>query len=155
MKEMSIAMQQQMQSSSKEQMEEDEKMLRQILDNLISYSFDQESLLYDFKNLNNFNFDFPNKLKEQYVLKNHFSHVDDSLFALSLRVPKLSEIINKEISDVHFNIDKALNRFSDQKIYLGVSNQQYALTAANNLANLLSDVLKNMQKEIKKSKMLK
>jgi len=153
MKEMSNAMQQQMQSSSKEQMEEDEKMLRQILDNLISYSFDQESLLYDFKNLNNFNFDFPNKLKEQYVLKNHFSHVDDSLFALSLRVPKLSEIINKEISDVHFNIDKALNRFSDQKIYLGVSNQQYALTAANNLANLLSDVLKNMQNEMNQMKM--
>ncbi len=34
MKEMSAAMQQQMQKSSGEQMEEDEKTLRQILDNL-------------------------------------------------------------------------------------------------------------------------
>jgi len=152
MKEMSAAMQQQMQSSSEEQMEEDEKMLRQILDNLLTYSFDQESLLEDFKKLNNSNFEFPEKLKKQYILKDHFSHIDDSLFALSLRVPKLSEMINNEISEVHFNINKALDRFADQKIYLGVSNQQYALTSANNLANLLSDVLKNMQDQLNKIK---
>jgi len=153
MKEMSAAMQQQMQESSGEQMEEDEKMLRQILDNLISYSFDQESLLDDFKKLNNSNFEFPEKLKKQYILKDHFSHIDDSLFALSLRVPKLSEMINNEISEVHFNINKSLERFADQKIYLGVSNQQYALTSANNLANLLSDVLKSMQDQLNKMKM--
>jgi len=153
MKEMSAAMQMQMQSSSGEQMEEDEKTLRQILDNLISYSFDQENLLTDFKKLNRSNYEFPEKLKKQHILKEHFSHVDDSLFALSLRVPKLSEMINNEISDVHFNINKALDRFADQKIYLGVANQQYALTAANNLANLLSDVLKSMQDQLNQMKM--
>jgi len=153
MKKMSAAMQKQMQSSSSDQIEEDEKMLRQILDNLISYSFDQESLLNEFKKLNNSNFEFPEKLKKQHILKDHFSHIDDSLFALSLRVPKLSEMINNEISEVHFNIDKALNRFADHKIYLGASNQQYALTSANNLANLLSDVLKSMQDQINKMKM--
>jgi len=153
MKEMSAAMQQQMQSSSGEEMEEDVKMLRQILDNLLSYSFDQESLLTDFKNLNNSNYEFPKKLKKQHVLKEHFSHVDDSLFALSLRVPKLSEMINNEISEVHFNINKALDRFADQKIYMGVANQQYALTAANNLANLLSDVLISMQDQLNQMKM--
>ena len=94
-----------------------------------------------------------NKLKKQHILKDHFSHIDDSLFALSLRVPKLSEMINNEISEVHFNVDKALERFADQKIYLGISNQQYALTSANNLANLLSDVLKNMQDQLNQMKM--
>jgi len=148
MKEMSAAMQKQMQESSGEEMEEDAKMLRQILDNLITYSFDQESLLIAFKKLNNSNFEFPEKLKKQYILKDHFSHIDDSLFALSLRVPKLSEIINNEITEVHFNINKSLERFADQKIYLGVSNQQYALTSANNLANLLGNVLQNMQDQL-------
>ena len=62
-------------------------------------------------------------------------------------------MINNEISEVHFNINKALDRFADQKIYLGVSNQQYALTSANNLANFLSDVLKNMQDQLNKMKM--
>jgi hypothetical protein len=152
MKEMSDAMQLQMQSSSSEQLEEDEKMLRQILDNLISYSFDQENLLYDFKNLNNSNFEFTEKLKYQYTLKDHFNHIDDSLFVLSLRIPKLSENINLEISNVHSNLNKSLERFADQKIYLGVSNQQYALTAANNLANLLSSVLQSLQNDLNKMK---
>jgi hypothetical protein len=146
---MSNAMQQKMQSSSSEQLEEDEKTLRQILDNLITYSFDQEKLLIDFKTIQNKQFDFPNKLKEQHVLKTHFNHIDDSLFALSLRVPKISDVIMNELTEVHFNLDKALERFADQKIYLGVSNQQYALTSANNLANLLGDILKSMQDQLK------
>ena len=49
-----------------------------------------------------------------------------------------NHIIMKELTEVHFNIDKALERFSDHNIYLAVSNQQYALTSANNLANLLA-----------------
>lgn len=148
MKEMSNAMQMKMQSSSGDQLEEDEKTLRQILDNLITYSFDQENLLLEFRTIQNKQFDFPNKLKQQHVLKEHFSHIDDSLFALSLRVPKISDVIMKELTEVHFNIDKALERFADQKIYLGVSNQQYALTSANNLANLLGDILKSMQDQL-------
>ena len=39
-------------------MEEDEKMLRQILDNLITYSFDQENLLKSVKKLNRSNLNF-------------------------------------------------------------------------------------------------
>lgn len=148
MKEMSQSMQMQMQGSSREEMEEDEKTLRQILDNLITYSFDQENLLDDFKNLNDNNYSFPKKLKEQYILKDHFKHVDDSLFALSLRLPQISELITKEVTDVHFNIDKSLERFSDQKIYLGIANQQYALTAANNLANYLGEILNSMQNQM-------
>ncbi|MGB0973696.1 MAG: hypothetical protein ACPGU9_01780 [Flavobacteriaceae bacterium] len=148
MQDMSQAMQMSMQSSSSEQLEEDEQTLRQILDNLITFSFDQEHLLLYFKNIQNRQFDFPNKLKQQHVLKEHFKHIDDSLFALSLRVPKISETILNELSEAHFNIDKSLERFADQKIYLGVSNQQYALTSANNLANLLGDILKSMQDQL-------
>ncbi|MFD0964650.1 DUF4175 family protein [Pseudofulvibacter geojedonensis] len=148
MQEMSMNMQQQMQSSSDQQQEEDIHMLRQILDNLIHYSFDQENLLEVFKDINTSSLDFPNKLKKQYILKENFQHIDDSLFALSLRQPKIAEVITKEITDVHFNIDKSLERFADLKIYLGRSNQQYALTAANNLANLLSDILNQMQEQM-------
>ncbi len=144
MQKMSMSMRQQSSSSSEEELDEDIKMLRQILDNLISFSFDQESLLDQVKNLES-NFSMPEKLKKQHILKDHFKHIDDSLFALSLRQPKISEIINKEITEVHFNINKALERFADVKNYLGVTNQQYALTAANNLANFLSTVLDAMQ----------
>jgi len=152
LQQMSMSMRKQQQSSSEEQMDEDIKMLRQILDNLLKYSFNQESLMDQIKNLDS-NFSMPEKLKKQHVLKDNFKHIDDSLFALSLRQPKLSEMINKEVTDVHFNINKALARFADVKTYLGVTNQQYALTAANNLANFLSTVLDAMENAAKSTGM--
>src|SRR5690606_9047637 len=69
----------------------------------------------------------------------------DSLFALSLRQPKLSEFVNKEISEVFYNIDKSLDQFSENNIYQGLSNQQYTITSANNLADFLSNVMDSMQ----------
>merc|ERR1712137_1493408 len=72
----------------------------------------------------------------------------DSLFAISLRQPDFSEQINKEINDVYFNIDKALAQLSENQLYQGASSQQYALTSANNLANLLSAALDNMQMQM-------
>ena len=44
-------MQEQMASGEMEQMEEDVEMLRQILDNLLAYSFSQEEVMKQFKNL--------------------------------------------------------------------------------------------------------
>jgi hypothetical protein len=148
MKDLSSSLEMQIKNSSVNQLKEDEKMLRQILDNLICYSFEQEFLINDFKSLDISNFNFSNRLKKQYTLKEHFNHIDDSLFSLSLRNPKLSNLITAEINSIHFNIDKSLSRFSDQKTYLGISNQQYALTSTNNLANLLSKVLQSIQDDL-------
>ncbi|GAL65334.1 liver stage antigen putative [Jejuia pallidilutea] len=73
------------------------------------------------------------------------------MFALSLRQPKLSEDVNKQISEVYFNIDKALERLAENQVYQGVSNQQFAITATNNLADMLSDILDNMQESMSMS----
>ncbi|MCX7551303.1 DUF4175 family protein [Xanthomarina sp. F2636L] len=128
-----------------EQMQEDIAMLRQILDNLILFSLDQEVLMNQFKTIEVNHNKYATYLKKQYTLKEHFSHIDDSLFALSLRQPKLSEFVNKEISEVFYNIDKSLDQFSENNIFQGVSNQQYTITSANNLADFLSNVMDSMQ----------
>ena len=47
-----------------------------------------------------------------------------------------------------FNIDKSLNLFADIQISKGLAAQQYSLTASNNLANLLSNVLSSMEMEL-------
>lgn len=128
-----------------EQMQEDIEMLRQILDNLIVFSLDQEALMNQFKVIEVNHNKYATYLRKQYTLKEHFSHIDDSLFALSLRQPKLSEFVNKEISEVFYNIDKSLDQFSENNIFQGVSNQQYTITAANNLADFLSNIMNSMQ----------
>jgi hypothetical protein len=151
MKKMSEQMQGAMQSSGGEQMQEDVEMLRQVLDNLVLFSFDQESLMNQFSSIEENNNNYAKYLKKQNSLREHFEHIDDSLFALSLRQPKLSEQVNKEITDVYYNIDKSLNLFAQNQLYQGISNQQFSITAANNLANLLSDVLDNMQEQMNMS----
>lgn len=141
---MSQSMALDMQGGEKEQLEEDVEMMRQILDNLVAYSFSQESTMKVFKdNINAAN--FSKQIKKQQDLKIQFKHVDDSLFAMSLRNPKIGEKITNEIGKVYYNIDKSLESFTENQINRGASNQQFALTSANNLANMLSDVLNSMQ----------
>ena len=145
MKEMSMKMQAQMGMSSKEALQEDIEMLRQILDNLVLFSFDEEKLMKQFKSIEVNHNEYATYLKKQKDLRTHFEHVDDSLFAMSLRQPKISEEVNKEISEVYFNIDKALAELAENNLYRGVSSQQYTVTAANNLANFLSNALDQLQ----------
>jgi hypothetical protein len=152
MKSLSEQMQRAMQAGGGQQMQEDVEMLRQILDNLLLFSFEQESLMKQFGSVEESHNKFASFLKKQNSLREHFEHVDDSLFALSLRQPKLSEEVNKQITEVYYNIDKALSNFSENQLYQGISNQQFTITAANNLANFLSDVLDNMQENLSMSK---
>ena len=151
MKQMSEQMSQMMMGAGGDQMSEDIDMLRQILDNLVLFSFDQEALMEKFNSIEINHKEYAKSLIKQQGLREHFEHVDDSLFALSLRNPKISEKINKEITEAFFNIDKSLNEFSENRIYQGVAAQQYTVTAANALASYLSDVLDNMQMQMNPS----
>jgi hypothetical protein len=145
MKEMSMKMEQSMEGAEKEQLEEDVKMLRQILDNLLAYSLSQEDVMLQFKGLKIGSPSFNKNIKIQQNLKQEFKHVDDSLFAMSLRNPKIAEDVTKEIGNVQYNIDKSLETLSDSQIPKGLSHQQYAISAANKLADMLSETLSNMQ----------
>ncbi len=151
MKQMSAQMQQAMQSGGAEQMSEDIDMLRQVLDNLVLYSFDQEDVMEKFKSIQVNHNEYAKHLIKQQNLREHFEHVDDSLFALSLRQPMLSEKINKEITEVFFNIDKSMEQLAENRLYQGVAAQQYAVTSANTLASLLSDMLDNMESQMNPS----
>lgn len=141
-------MKDQMQASGQESLQEDATMLRQILDNLLVFSLNQESLMQRIGMLKESKTNLSVYLKQQNDLKLVFEHVDDSLFTLSLRQPKLSEQINNDVNDVYYNIDKALKEFAENRTYQGVSYQQYALTATNSLADYLSNVLDNMQERL-------
>jgi hypothetical protein len=134
-----------------DQASEDIDTLRQILENLLLYSFDQESLMGTFQNVDINNSNYGKYIIEQSNLREHFEHIDDSLFSLSLRQPKISERVNSQITDVYFNMDKALGQLAENKIYQGVASQQYAITASNELASFLSDVLDNMEMSMNSS----
>ncbi|CAM4180942.1 MULTISPECIES: DUF4175 family protein [Flavobacterium] len=145
MKEMGQKMAASMSSGSQEQMEEDAKVLRQILDNLLSFSFDEEDLLDITKKSNTKSVHFSKILKKQQDLKIQFKHIDDSLFAVSLRNPMISEKILNEVGEIHYNLDKSLSTLSENMINKGTSHQHYILNSANKLADFLSNVRDDMQ----------
>jgi len=150
MKQMSEALQQSTKSGDNSSMAEDAEMLRQILDNLVIFSFKQEAL-YDRLQDNGMERGYYTDIvKEEQHLKGLFEHVDDSLFALSLRQVELTEFVNEQITEVYYNIDRSLTSLAEGQMYQGVSYQQYVLTAANNLADFLANVLSNMQESLSK-----
>lgn len=148
MKQMGEQMMSSMGGGEMEQLQEDVKMLRQILDNLLSYSFAQEDVMKQFKGLKRGSPSYNTYLKRQQDLKVQFRHVDDSLFALSMRNPMLTERVTEEIGNVHYNVDKSLETLAEAIISKGTSHQQYAVAASNRLADMLSDILNNMQMQM-------
>lgn len=123
---------------------EDAEMLRQILENLITFSFKQEGLYETLRNAEGDIPQFSSVVREQQELRSLFEHVDDSLFALSLRQAELADFVNEQITEVYYNIDKSLERLAESQIYQGASAQKYVLTASNSLADFLANVLDNM-----------
>ncbi|WP_264552884.1 coiled-coil domain-containing protein [Flavobacterium sp. N2038] len=150
MKSMAKQMESSMDGGEQEQLEEDVAMLRQVLDNLLAYSLSQEDVMKQFKSMKLGSSAYTKNIKIQQNLKQQFKHVDDSLFALSLRNPKVAEDVTKEIGNVQYNIDKAIETLTDVQIPKGVSHQQYATSSANKLADFLSDLLNNMQMSMSK-----
>ncbi len=128
---------------------EDADMLRQILDNLVVFSFKQETLfdklsVQDPEDVSQYGI----TVRDQKELRGLFEHVDDSLFSLSLRQAELSEFVNEQITEVYYNIDKSLVSMAEGQMYQGVSYQKYVLTASNSLADFLAKVLENMNQSM-------
>lgn len=144
MQQLSKSMGQAIMTMEGESIDENIDDLRKIVDNLIVFSFEQEDLLDRFSATEINHPEYPNNLKKQYVLKEYFNYIDDSLYVLALRLVKMSTMIQKEVSETHYYLDEALLNFADDKEDLGISNQQFIITASNNLANSLSDLLESL-----------
>lgn len=131
---------------------EDAEMLRQILDNLVTFSFKQENLYESLEDADANAPQFSTSIRQQQELRKLFEHVDDSLFALSLRRAELSEFVNEQITEIYYNTDKALESIAESQIYQGVSYQKYVLTASNSLSDFLANTLDNMQQSMQSGK---
>ncbi|MBU0942800.1 MAG: hypothetical protein KKD36_15365 [Bacteroidetes bacterium] len=148
MKSLSKKMGESLESSDAEQMQEDIQMLRQVLDNLLAFSLAEEVVMKDVRNLNSGSPMYNKNIKKQQDLRLQFKHIDDSLFAVSLRNPRFTEDITKEVGSTQYNLDKAIESLSDSKIGKGLSHQQYVIAGANKLGDFLSGILSNMQMDL-------
>ena len=148
MKSMSQKMRQQMQQMSQQSIRLNYKKVRQILENLIHFSKEQETLIHKFNNINNYNPQFVKNAAKQTRLKAQTEMIEDSLQALSQKVMQIKTTVNREIEDINYYMKKVRQYISDRRIGKIRSSQQYIMTAANNLAVMLSELMGQMQQQM-------
>ena len=125
---------------------------REILSNLLSTSFDQEKIMQSLRNINNNDPGYINLTQQQRNVKDNLKMIEDSLFSLSKKVPQIETVVNAEIQSINFNINKALENLAERRTPDANKNQQFAMTAINNLALMLSETLEQVKKAQQKSK---
>jgi len=84
--------------------------------------------------------------QKQKDIKDNLRTAEDSLYSLSKRVPQIQSTVNKEIAGINDHIDKALTNLGDRQTPEATNNQQFAMTAMNNLALMLSEALDQLQR---------
>lgn len=149
MKEMSdqlSAMQMEMQQES---VELDIKALRALLENLVTLSFDQEKLMEEFKTVNTKDAKYVKLGQQQRKLKDDMRMIEDSLDALSIRIaePRFQAHVGEEISSINSNMDDAISNIGERRTTTVRNHQQQAMTSANNLTLILSEMLDALNAE--------
>jgi len=150
--ELAQKMQEEMNEAYEEQQTEDYNNLRQILENLIQLSFDQEDLIAAFKKNKKYSPKYIELRQDQRRIKDETKIVEDSLLALSKRNEQIQSFVNEEVSRVNENLDESIKYLSERLTNNALVTQQYAMTGYNNLALMLSESLKQMQQQMKNQK---
>ncbi len=129
-------------------MEENLDHLRDILDNLVKLSFDQEALMNDFREVNQSDPRFVRLSQHQLKLKDDAKILEDSLLSLAKRVFQIQSFVTREVEEMNSHMTGSLESLRERHQAKAISSQQFAMTSMNNLALLLSDVLKQMQQQM-------
>ncbi len=148
MKDMAAQMAAQMQAGEMEQMEEDMAMLRQLLENLVTLSFDQEQLMTDFGRTEVSTPKYVSLVQDQFKIKDDFKVVEDTLQALSKRVTQIESFVHEKVTDIKVNLNKSIEQLEERNKAISSDHQQRTMTYLNDLALMLSEVMDQMQQQM-------
>lgn len=138
---------------------EDLRMIRELLENTVKTSVNQEKLMEEFKNTSKDDPQFVELIQQQKNLREDLAKIQDSLYALSKRQIMIQSFINKEMSDIDRNMAKAMesmlalntigytrSRDKDE----AMKRQQYVMKSLNNIALMLAESMDQMKEQMRK-----
>jgi hypothetical protein len=131
-----------------QQLGDDINTLRDILENLILVSFDQEELMSEISDVNTSDPKYVKLIEEQKFLKDDLDVIEDSLFALAKRQSRIKPFVTREISDINHNVEKAIESLNDRRIRVASGKQQMVMTSVNNLALMLTESMDQMKQQM-------
>lgn len=148
MQEMAKSLQSMMKKNQSQQSSENLDDLQQIIENLVSFSFDEESILLDAASINRNDPMVKEIINRQNKANDDFVIIKDSLNALAMRVPQMGTGINKEILKIQKKAKRVDKHLEDLNLRATSTEQQFIMTSANNLALLLAEAKKQMQEQM-------
>ncbi|MFN6944000.1 MAG: hypothetical protein ACK4ND_03565 [Cytophagaceae bacterium] len=153
MQKMGEEMAQMQQDMQEEQAQENIDDLRSILENLLTLSFEQEELMKEFRKINQSDPRFITLSQQQLKLKDNSQIIEDSLLSLAKRVFQIRSFVTREVTQMKGYMDESMDALRNRHPQMAAGKQQFAMTSINNLALMLSDVLKQMQEQMASSMM--
>ncbi|MDQ3141760.1 MAG: DUF4175 domain-containing protein [Bacteroidota bacterium] len=147
MEEMANDMDNEMNQSEQEQAEEDIKVLRQLLENLVNLSFEQEGLISAFGTTNPQAPKYVSLVQDEFRLKDNFRLIEDTLNELSKRVVQIESYISEKVQEINSNFSKTIDYLEDRQVSQASGNQHRIMKNVNDLAVMLSETMKNMQQQ--------
>ncbi len=157
MEDLSNSLQQMMQQMKQDNTGEDMRLIRQLLDNTLKLSLEQEALMESFSNTSHDDPRFVELIQQQRDLNQGLEKVKDSLFALSKRQFMVESFINREVGDIDRNMKKAMDAMLAMNTIMQTqrrdrsetaSRQQYVMTGLNNIALMLAESLEQMKEQM-------
>jgi hypothetical protein len=152
MKKMKEGLEAEMEMDSSEQEGEDMEALRKILENLLVLSFEQESLMMELKSIDRNDPRVIGINQDQKDMIESSEMVKDSLMSLAVRVFQLNDIIQDEVGVISKEMNRSVEELQERRFSETLLHQQKSLTAINNLAVLLDEVIQQMQEQQSKQK---
>lgn len=139
---------QQQNKSNKQQQEEDMDVLRNILESLMTLSFDQEEVMSRMGRVSTADPAYRRYGRRQRRIIDDTKIVKDSLLTLAKRQPKIASFIDKELNLIETNHQASIEDIDDHRKKDLAKHQQLVMTSYNNLALLLNEALQSMQSQM-------
>lgn len=131
---------------------EDYQKVRELLENLVEASFEQESVFTELSTLREINPKFIELNRRQMSVKEQCAMIEDSLRGLAKRQPMISTFITREISRINQNMEYALGHLKTRQLSEAAVREQFVMTGLNNLAVMLMESMENMQQQLAQKK---
>lgn len=138
-----------MQEEESDETAENYESLRNLLKNLLKLSFNQEDLRDKTKKLKYNDPLLKKYLVEQKKLRDNMEMVKDSLQELAKRVFQIKKYVTDEVNIINLHMDNTIKFLTQLQVPNANNSQHYVMTSLNNLANMLTESLDQMQQQMK------
>ena len=145
MQQMAQNMMSMMQMGGMQQMAEDARLVRTLLENVVHASHEQEALMTEIGSMRSDDPSLTDKIIHQKEVADNFNMVRDSLRNMAQRQPMIQNYIFDELHTIENQTSNAMKHLNNLKLSQALRHQQTAMMSMNNLALMLAESLENME----------